>query len=1130
MVDMVEESSRDYNSIASNSRVTRLREGEENHHHSSDDQNPPQNASLQSSGNVGTSIHTHTFSEEVTSVMKQMEELQCRYDRLLANKADGSIAMPPLPSEGVAVDSTTSERAKRNSYKFLMSPYPQDDAGKTSNVGAPAQADSDAGAIPLPTKTCLSEARYTGWKDFKSVVLENETEYAVEVLLGPAKFYWQRQVDSRRAINLEEEGVNLSSPTDLMKAQREMPERIRINSPPLLAILKELAPEHFGGYLDKPTVFLRPFKLFSTHEVELRQYWRDWKSRMPEDNTMIDNTPACQPLSSSLESDKPTASTSDTFERSDSQQAALAAQNARPRDISMPSHDALVDLGCLLSVMDQHISPVIEQYRSTSIRQVRFRDLWHLYQPGDEIVCLQDLYISKSKAPSFATTEGSRDGDPALWRVLQVSSGRPVLCSPKYKDDGPIRFGVRAPVAVPSTIRAPAVKCNTLKILCYMLGYDGSKFGPIHHTFEIKPFEGLQDVSSLELIPGRLYGHMQELRSRLISRGRTFMSTTSPAHFVYTGQTLMHHPGGQPCPLVRRTQPIDGSVVVDFKEAYRANQKWVLGLKIPEALGGSGSEVMEDFPVSYWKDKEQKELDGEKEEEIHDDTDIDETAMADFIARDGFLSCFDNKLGNEDVDGSNFSEGELMLLPERVVAFDLHSRRYIIIGIDGLQPVEVKAEGWGDLKLPRGHKKMVQAQVEMHFREKEIRQQYPGRQGDLVRGKGQGLIILLHGAPGTGKTSTAECVAEFLRRPLYPITCGDLGVTAQEVEETLSETFARAEAWDCVLLLDEADVFLAQRTRTDLKRNAVVSVFLRVLEYYKGILFLTTNRVGAFDEAFKSRIHLHLYYPILNKDQTMSIWQMNLDRLSRQRGTTMQVDDDAVLQYAEAHFEYHKQKNTRWNGRQIHNAFQTAAALAEYEALETHKKSANLEVAHFKTVADASHQFDRYISETIGGSESERALNDRERADNFKWSSYQRDFDMNAAQAPGTRGAYQTPSRQWADHDPRASYPPNTSRPPQSDMTDFEEFQRQKYRKQFSASTNRMPGSPMPKPWPRPEEDGHEENSGSHRIPDEDLDRSWIDHRSSNIPNRPQEEGTRKRDPRLGDAGRASHRTWNDYE
>ena len=61
------------------------------------------------------------------------------------------------------------------------------------------------------------------------------------------------------------------------------------------------------------------------------------------------------------------------------------------------------------------------------------------------------------------------------------------------------------------------------------------------------------------------------------------------------------------------------------------------------------------------------------------------------------------------------------------------------------------------------------------------------------------------------------------------------------------------------MLLDEADVFLAKRKTEDIERNSIVSVFLRIMEYYKGLLFLTTNRVGTFDEAFKSRVHISLF-------------------------------------------------------------------------------------------------------------------------------------------------------------------------------------------------------------------------------------------------------------------------------
>ena len=70
---------------------------------------------------------------------------------------------------------------------------------------------------------------------------------------------------------------------------------------------------------------------------------------------------------------------------------------------------------------------------------------------------------------------------------------------------------------------------------------------------------------------------------------------------------------------------------------------------------------------------------------------------------------------------------------------------------------------------------------------------------------GKGLIILLHGEPGVGKTSTAECIADYTKRPLYPITCGDIGDRADKVEENLEKTFQLAHKWGCVLLLDEAE-------------------------------------------------------------------------------------------------------------------------------------------------------------------------------------------------------------------------------------------------------------------------------------------------------------------------------------
>jgi SpoVK/Ycf46/Vps4 family AAA+-type ATPase len=165
------------------------------------------------------------------------------------------------------------------------------------------------------------------------------------------------------------------------------------------------------------------------------------------------------------------------------------------------------------------------------------------------------------------------------------------------------------------------------------------------------------------------------------------------------------------------------------------------------------------------------------------------------------------------------------------------------LDLDHVENIQQGENSFDNLVLPKGYKDIVQALVETHFK-KDVQNLAQDRlhNVDLVKGKGKGLIILLHGAPGVGKTSTAECVAEYTNKPLFSITCGDIGDTAESVEKNLDRCFQMANKWGCVLLLDEADVFMARRTQTDLQRNALVSVFLRVLEYYAGILFLTTSK------------------------------------------------------------------------------------------------------------------------------------------------------------------------------------------------------------------------------------------------------------------------------------------------
>lgn len=236
---------------------------------------------------------------------------------------------------------------------------------------------------------------------------------------------------------------------------------------------------------------------------------------------------------------------------------------------------------------------------------------------------------------------------------------------------------------------------------------------------------------------------------------------------------------------------------------------------------------------------------------------------------------------------------------------------------------------------------------------------------DVIEGKGNGLILLLHGGPGTGKTLTAESVAELTCRPLYRVTCGDIGTNAEEVERYLESVLYMGTIWKCVVLLDEADVFLEERTQQDLKRNALVSVFIRVLEYYSGILVLTSNRIGTFDEAFKSRVQLTLHYPTLDATSRRRIWANFITRL---RQTNPKANADQILENID------ELSNFRLNGREIRISIRTAMLLANF-------RGECLQYNHLKDVIDISSEFEQYLQDTHGYSASENAKSLRIRRD-----------------------------------------------------------------------------------------------------------------------------------------------------
>lgn len=161
------------------------------------------------------------------------------------------------------------------------------------------------------------------------------------------------------------------------------------------------------------------------------------------------------------------------------------------------------------------------------------------------------------------------------------------------------------------------------------------------------------------------------------------------------------------------------------------------------------------------------------------------------------------------------------------------------------------------------------------------------------------------------------------------------------------------------------------------------------MEYYRGILFLTTNRVGNFDDAFISRIHSVIHYEGFSDSERERIWEQFFKKLESERRTKVKIDPDA-RKYVLSHEDM---KAVQWNGREIRNgeqrlyhalcnlllremtndnlnltAFQTAVAFAEYRfsQLSPEEKDevggrACLEAQDFAKVSEMTMTFKKYL-------------------------------------------------------------------------------------------------------------------------------------------------------------------------
>ncbi|KAI0152742.1 P-loop containing nucleoside triphosphate hydrolase protein [Xylariaceae sp. FL1272] len=520
------------------------------------------------------------------------------------------------------------------------------------------------------------------------------------------------------------------------------------------------------------------------------------------------------------------------------------------------------------------------------------------------------------------------------------------------------RYGLWTPFVISSIKAGSSTAFDHYKVNCWYLETNGVVVRRYMETFRVQPWSGEQPISSLPVIPEAFWIEDmaaqggRTMREKCIEEGRLYWELLKkPTYMNYDGQLV--NPSSSNGQAVGMVGQLSARVIVDpvgFDSLYSGSPD------ISSANRNSLNSSRMGSPMPPPLDHLPRNLPRcgcDACSDARDPSKGNDGPYAGF--RDLDATC----------DTPPDSDVFFHVLSNVIPSFVPGSRRWACANVANLSPIKGHRDAFKDLVLDDEIKLTVRALIGKFTTEAQGRL-LPWNT-DIVQNKGEGRIFLLHGTPGVGKTSTAECIAESTGRPLIAITSGDLGVDSYRVESSLQYFLELGQRYGALLLLDEADVYLERRRSKDIARNSLVSTFLRALEYYRGVLFLTTNRVQAFDSAFMSRIHVALHYKNLRDEDRERIWANTFERLERESSGGIRISTAArsvLLGGADDNEASRRLRGLKWNGREIRNAMQMMLALAESEAREEGSKVVTVGQKHVYAVVNMSGDFRDYLKKT----------------------------------------------------------------------------------------------------------------------------------------------------------------------
>ncbi|KAI0887043.1 P-loop containing nucleoside triphosphate hydrolase protein [Annulohypoxylon maeteangense] len=451
-----------------------------------------------------------------------------------------------------------------------------------------------------------------------------------------------------------------------------------------------------------------------------------------------------------------------------------------------------------------------------------------------------------------------------------------------------------------------------MTIHCWFLDFDktGKWLVPHSKVFYVHSYSSERPIGVLDVIPE---WYCEELGAKLVERGKKYWEY---------GRVVSHKRyDGDAWPRTSQEDPVN--VIIDY----------VTSSKHPQETGLHGSQSSGAVcSVCRAKAVQLESYSGDVPHETrpHDDEicGIRQTA-----------SSADDSI-------EKFDTGLLMFCPSQIWAFSLRHKSWKMIQLQELSQIQPQDESFRTLQMDNDKKEDLENVLCGYLKNKHSNI-------DVIEGKGQGLNVLLHGNPGTGKTLTVESLCEKHVFPLYTLTCGELGNDADAFEDRLQMAFLRAANWRAVLLLEEADIFVRHRDR-EIQRCAIVSSFLSKLDYSRAVVFMATNRVKHLDSALVSRVPLQLEFPDFDLQAQKEIWKDAINRLQDVKSD----DKEALAFWVREELAQSKDRygHLSMNGRQIRNCISAAAALARGK-----RNDSSLRVVHIEKILSLGKDFMEFL-------------------------------------------------------------------------------------------------------------------------------------------------------------------------